>query len=92
MTIQEVSKQLIQLSVAGYINGEKFTADRLTNQIASWFRGSSKSRIVMEIALPDGRWFFSVNRFGNGRDGFDYTIPENREEEAAIKRLIGLEA
>ena len=92
MTIPQVSRQLIGLSVGGYINGEKFTVDRLAAQIAKLFSGTSKTQVVMEIALPDGRWFFTVNRFGKGHDGFDYTIPEDREQEAAVKRLLGLEA
>lgn len=88
MTIPQVASQLIGLSVGGYINGEKFTVDRLVNTIAAWFNGEAKERIVMEIALPDGRWFFTVNRYGYGRDAFDYTIPETREQEAAILRLL----
>ena len=88
MTIPQVASQLIGLSVGGYINGEKFTVDRLTSQIAAWFSGSTNKRIVMEIALPDGRWFFTVNHYAASRDGFDYTIPETREQEAAIRRLI----
>ena len=51
------------------------------------FRGTPKAgnRIVMEIALPDGRWFFTINRYG---DGYDYTIPNNRDEEARILALL----
>jgi hypothetical protein len=89
MTIHETADQLHRLSVAGYINGEKFTVKRLENQIAAWFRASGKRQIVMEIALPDGRWFFTVNRFSDKRDGYDYTIPDDREQEARIKGLLG---
>ena len=89
MTIHDTAAQLHRLSVAGYFNGEKFTVKRLADQIAAWFRGTDKRQIVMEIALPDGRWFFTVNRFGDGPDGYDYTIPETREQEARIKGLLG---
>ena len=88
MTIPQVASQLIGLSVGGYINGEKFSVDRLVNTIAAWFKVDGKQRIVMEIALPDGRWFFTVNHYGSGRDAFDYTIPETREQEAVIRRLL----
>ena len=90
MTIHELSNQLYNLSVAGYFNGEKFTRQQLENHIASAFRGALKAgnRYVMEIALPDGRWFFTVNRFANTADGFDYTIPDTREDEAKILALI----
>ena len=90
MTIHELSNQLYNLSVAGYFNGEKFTKRQLENHIASAFRGALKAgnRYVMEIALPDGRWLFTVNRFANTSDGFDYTIPDTREEEAKIKALL----
>ena len=89
MTIHDTAAQLHRLSVAGYINGERFTVKRLENQIEAWFRGTDKRQIVMEISLPDGRWFFTVNRFSEKPDGFDYTIPDTREQEALIKGLLG---
>jgi hypothetical protein len=43
----------------------------------------------METVLHDGqRWFFTVDRWGDGPDGFDYTIPDTREQEARIKALL----
>lgn len=83
MTIHQVSTQLHDLSVAGYFNGEKFSRRRLKDYITRMFRAGG-TRLVMEIALPDGRWYFTVNRFSPAPDGFDYTIPDTREEEAEI--------
>lgn len=93
MTIREVSSQLHNLSVAGYFNGEKFTKRELERFIAHWFRPGvdlkAGNRLVMETVLHDGqRWFFTVDRWGDGPDGFDYTIPDNREQEARIKALL----
>jgi hypothetical protein len=90
MTIHELSNQLYNLSVAGYFNGERFTRRQLQNHIAGAFRGPLKAgnRYVIEIALPDGRWLFTVNRLANTGDGVDYTIPDTREVEAKIKALL----
>ena len=92
MTIHEVSAQLYNLSVAGYFNGEKFTKRQLELYIANSFRPEvhlkAENRLVMEIALPDGRWYFTVNRFSDKPDGFDYTIPDDREQEGKIKALL----
>ena len=92
MTIHTLSTQLHNLSVGGYFNGEKFTVKELEGYISSMFRPGvtlkAGNRLVMEISLPDGRWFFFITRFSDKPDGFDYTIPENREEEARIKSLL----
>lgn len=90
MTISQCARQLHGLSVGGYFNGEKFTVDRLTNQIASLFRCDNQKHIVMQIALPDGWWFFTVNHYNESRDGFDWTIPETREQEAKVLSLLGV--
>ncbi len=86
MTIYELVHQLHDLSVAGYFNGEKFTKKRLTTYIQSMFRAGGNS-LVMQIALPDGRWFFKITEFAPGE--YDYYIPDTREQEQRIKALIG---
>ena len=92
MTIHETASQLYDLSVGGYFNGEKFTKRQLESYIANAFRPNvtlkAGNRLVMEIALRDGRWYFTVNRFSDKPDGFDYTIPDNREQESHIKALL----
>ena len=92
MTIHTLSTQLHNLSVGGYFNGEKFTVKELEGYISSMFRPGvtlkAGNRLVMEISLPDGRWFFFITRFSDKPDGFDYTIPDTREEEAHIKSLL----
>lgn len=92
MTIHEVSTQLFNLSVAGYFNGEKFTRHELEHHIRNAFRPDAAlkagNQYVMVIALRDGWWYFTINRFSDKPDGYDYTIPDNREQEAQIKNLL----
>ena len=87
MTIREVCKQLYDLSVGGYFNGEKFTLDRLINQTKNMFCTPLKGgdRLVMQIALPDGWWNFYIVEYDKGQ--FDYYIPDTREQE---KRVIAI--
>lgn len=92
MTIHELSTQLHNSSVGGYFNGQKFSRWELERYIRLSFRPEVSlklgNRLVMEIALPDGRWFFTVNRYSDASDGFDYTIPEDREQEAKLLSLL----
>lgn len=85
MTLHDTCSQLHALSVGGYINGEKFTADRFHNWAKALFRGNS-DRLVFEIALPDGRWYGTITRLPNGE--FGWYIPETREQEKRILALI----
>lgn len=85
MTIKNVAKALHGLSVGGFFNGEKFTVTRLENQIRAWMRGTN--RIVMQIALPDGWWYFTVT---NHNGSYLYNIPETREQEAGVKAILGI--
>lgn len=90
MTIKEITNQLYDLSVGGYFNKEKFTKQRLYNQIKSLFRGSTRKLadhpvIVQQIALCDGWWFFYIIEYAKGE--FDYFLPDTREQE---KRVISI--
>lgn len=86
MTLHETAQSLFGLSVAGYFNGEKFSLKQLENYIKQSFKGTLKlgNRLVMEIALPDGRWLCEVIRYADRNDGWSYEIPETREEEQRI--------
>ena len=85
MTIKYVAEQLYAQSVFGFFNGEKFTKAEFTNYLKRWFRPELKTtRWVMEIALPDGRWHCVVSRYSESPDGFDYYIPETREQDKAL--------
>lgn len=88
MTIREIAHQLHRLSVVGYFNGEKFSEKELRGYLEGMFRPGvhlkAGNSVIMEISLPDGNWFFSVSRFSDSRDGYDYWIPDNKEEEGRI--------
>lgn len=86
MNIKELTNQLYELSVGGYFNGEKFTKERLNAYITNMFK--TGNRLVMNIALPDGRWYFKITKFANGE--YDYIIPDTREQEQRIKDIIGI--
>lgn len=90
MTINEISKKLFNLSAGGYFNHEKFTEKRLSNYIDKMFHDSNgvrcKSNIVMEIALDDGWWLFHIDWIDGY--GFDFTIPNTREQEKQLKMML----
>ena len=83
MTLSTISNQLFDLSIGGHFNGEKFSRQELANYISNMFR--TGTRLIGEICLPDGRWFFKITKFADRADGFDYIIPTTRDEEERIK-------
>lgn len=92
MTIHEVVNQLFNLSVDGKFNGEKMTRKQLEYIINSSFRPEVnlklQNRLVMTMKLKDGEWLFTIDRFNESPDGFDYTIPDNRVQENNIAELL----
>lgn len=85
MTINEMTNQLYDLSVAGYFNGEKYSRKEFAEYVKGIFRPeTNRTRWFMEISLPDGRWYFQITRFSDSKDGFDYYIPETRTQEQAL--------
>ena len=92
MTLREISTQLHSLAVGGYFNRERFTRKRLLDTITAAFREPDtlaiKGTFVMEIALPDGWWYFTITRWGDGPDGYDYFIPDTREDSDRIYSLL----
>ena len=86
MTLQTISNQLFNLSLGGHFNGEKFSRQELTSYISAMFRTGSK--LIMEICLPDGRWFLKITKYADRSDGYDYYIPDTREQEALLKEEL----
>ena len=84
MSIKEITTQLYDLSIAGYFNREKFTKARLETYINTMLRTGDS--LIMEVALPDGWWLCEVQKV-NGA-GYDYYIPDTREQETALKRKL----
>ncbi len=82
MTLREVSRQLFELSVSGYFNRKKLTEKQLRNHIAAQTQGDGQKTVVMEIALPDGWWYFEVEKLPQfGKGYYEYHIPVTREQE-----------
>lgn len=92
MTLKEACNRLYDHSLLGYINGEKFTKKRLYNMVSSAFKDGVSLKIpdkyVLEVCLPDGRWYCSINRYNHTADGFDYWIPESRNQEAKLLHAL----
>lgn len=89
MTIRNIVDQLHTIAVDGTFNGEHFSKSELNYYICNMFRPELNTRnLIMEITLLDGNWFFSINRYSDNPDGFDYTIPDNREQESRILALL----
>lgn len=87
MTLREVVDQVYSLSIGGFFNRQKVTKKWLYNYLNTLLRTKEKvpQRVVMEIALPDGWFYFSVNSFiDGGCIGFDYFIPDTKEQSEQL--------
>ena len=89
MTLHQVAEQLYDLSVDGFFNHEHFTKQQWEEKLKMAFRPEAEpralgNRLVQEIALPDRWWLFYVVRYSDAPDGFDYWIPDTREQEEAL--------
>ena len=88
MTLHEIATQLHNITFGGHVNGEKFTRHQLEENLQRWMRNPEAikipNRLVIEVCLADGRWLATVDRFADGPDGYDYWIPDNRTQEAAL--------
>ena len=81
MTKTELTSQLMDLSIAGYFNGEKFSLKRLNTYLGVLCRNDG-DKLYMRIALPDGEWLFKIVRYSTG--DWDYFIPDTRDEEQKL--------
>lgn len=86
MTLTEVTSQVYGLALAGYINGEKFTKQRFEGMVKSLMR--EQKRYVFQIAMRDGWWWASITKYADRPDGFDYFIPDDREQEKAFTDTV----
>lgn len=79
MIITEAAKQIFDLSIAGYINCEKFTLKRFEAYARNMLKTADS--FIFEICLPDGRWMAKFNRFGKKPMNMItiYQIQENKK-------------
>jgi len=92
MTLTQAADQLYNLSLGGYFNREKFTADGWRKHVKALMRNPETLKIpntlVQEIALGDGWWLFSICYIPSSNE-YGWVIPETREEEQRLKdRLL----
>lgn len=81
MTFRELTDQLYGLS-GGYFNGIRFTKKEFCDYVRGMFRPGThllNDRLVMQIFLPDGAWWFWIKKRGSA---WEYWIPETRDQES----------
>lgn len=86
MTFIETTNQIYDLTIEGYINGEKFTRSQFKEAVKHWFL--TGNRYIIEVCLPDGRWLCKISKFANGE--WDYFLPETREQEDHLYAELGI--
>ncbi len=87
MTLHDITTQLHNMT-KGHINGECFSRQALESNLHRWMRGCENNAIqnsyILEVELADGKWLCEVHKFAESSDGYDYYIPDTREQEARI--------
>lgn len=79
MTLNEVAKQLFDLSNGGHLDGKRFTKQELQEHIRRMTQDDGASTTVMDIALPDSLWPCTIARLPQfGRGFYDYHIPNSK--------------
>ena len=81
MTIKEIAHHLHSIAVSDQQSPTKL---QLTTYLSEIFRGNDTKSFIFELALPDGWWHCKIVKYADRPDGYDYYIPETREQE---KRL-----
>lgn len=90
MTIHELANAIINTAIDGKFNGEQITRRGLEHYLAKMFTGDLKlgNRLVASINLPDGEWLFEVVHYNDLPDGYDFIIPETREQEERLWKSL----
>jgi len=82
MTLREVVNQVYDLSVDGYFNRIKFTKQEFSLYV--WRMMRTTNKLIFEIALPDGWWYMSINRWNDNSKQYDYYIPDTKEDSEKL--------
>ena len=87
MTLHETAYWLLRLT-GGKLNGEVYDCAELADVLLGAFR-TGKS-YIMQGTLPDGDWLIEVFQYRDTADGYDYYLPDTREQEARLRsKLLG---
>ena len=88
MTLTQAADQLYNLSIGGFFNREKYTAEGWRRHVKALMRQPEtlkiKNTLVQEIALEDGHWLFTISYIPSCGE-YGWCIPETREEEQRLK-------
>ena len=85
MTLHETAKQIHSLT-GGRVNGEQYTLAQLEKNISTWCM-IGNGRFIGSVTLPDGEWLYELT---SGDYGYDYCIPDTREQENRLYEALGL--
>ena len=83
MTLKDVTNSIINISVGGYVNGEKFSKTRLYNYLNAMFRANDDPDFI-RVEMPDGWWYTKVYKVHNLKGFYDYYLPDTREQEKEL--------
>lgn len=90
MTLTELTNQIFSLTIANYINGEKFTKAEFKRNIHHFFEEINFERYIIEVCLPDGRWLCKITMYAKGE--YDYYLPDTREQEDRLWAELGVKS
>lgn len=85
MTLHDVSTQIYSLT-GGHVNGEHYSLAQLEKCISIWCRNANGHYIGI-VSLADGDWLYELTC---GDYGYDYSIPDTREQENRLYDALGL--
>ena len=92
MTLHQVANRLYDLTIDGFINGIRLSRKEFTNTLVEWATSSGafrlRNKFPVQLDLPDGKWYVCINRYGTGRDSYDYWMPDNREQERLLIQKV----
>ena len=82
MTIKQVADQLYERSHGTF--GGRHVPKPVREENLKLLFSQSTGCVTLEmkyITLADGNWYFYVSRYADTPDGYDYMIPDTREQE-----------
>lgn len=88
MTINNIINNLYSISIDGKFNGERFTKTGFSNAVKNhWIYNNGElisKELYLEISLADGDWLMKIFQYRDSNDGWDYYIPNTKEEEKKL--------
>ena len=88
MTFNEMTKQIYDISHKHHINHETKKLIQFRKELKSYFDQATRlpTQIAFEMEMRDGYWYCVAIK---SAWGYDYYIPETREDEERLKKETG---